>query len=159
MISHSASVCTTASGSSCSSFADGAGGVGMQGCRERGGVYIQRIEKSTALDQVWHGFLAPEPPWFRWFGAAKVCKPAAPSPAATLPPPHRCYAPHQRRGILDEGGVRLIAVWYRPIAVLRIHAAFDCFRLTAVSQLKNVTDCCYPKQSLDRIFLAGPLYT
>ena len=33
------------------------------------------------------------------------------------------------------------------------------FRLTTVSQLKNVNDCCYSKQSLHGIFLAGPLYT
>ena len=51
----------------------------MQGCREMGGVHIQRIEKSTTLDQVWHGFMASEAPWFRWFGAAKVCKAATPS--------------------------------------------------------------------------------
>jgi len=25
--------------------------------------------------------MVPEPPWFRWLGAAKVCKPATPSPA------------------------------------------------------------------------------
>ena len=115
MICHSASVCTTASGSSCSSFADGARVVGMQGCRKRGGGYIQRLEKSTALDQVWHGFWASEPPWFRWFGAAKVCKPARPSPAAgslrsrrqppqnaTLTPPSHCAPSTARRCALDR---------------------------------------------------------
>ena len=78
----------------------------MQGCRERGGVYIQRIEKSTTLDQVWHGFMAPEPPWFWWFGAAKVCKAATPSPAAGLTPTVSLRT-HQRCGGLDEGGVRI----------------------------------------------------
>ena len=56
----------------------------MQGCRERGGVYIQRIEKSTALDQVWHGFMAPEPLGFGGLGQRKCASQQGPLP---LPPP------------------------------------------------------------------------
>lgn len=55
----------------------------MQGCRERGGVYIQRIEKSTALDQVWHGFMAPEPLGFGGLGQRKCAsQQRPPSPLA-----------------------------------------------------------------------------
>ena len=35
------------------------------------------------------------------------------------PHPHRHIAHHQRRGRLDGGGVRLIAVGYRPLAANR----------------------------------------